>query len=218
MIATIYSAMDRNGMLPESWTCRQCRKQLNANGARPAELYAGTFTGICYECESAPYFIEKTYALDGAMSMSYPPSRPSWRRDRERYTAYADCATCNGTGVEKTEWNGGPLRHACQVCMTRYSQHPLRAKADQRRERLYRAAEAVWQSELLRIARTTLPKRVKKKTLSAAIALLARDARMNAIRQELLARHARAIERLDAFNERNGLYRLAAPAQHQLAA
>ena len=40
-----------DGMYPQH-ECSGCGKLLNADGGHPAELYAGTYTGLCYECEA----------------------------------------------------------------------------------------------------------------------------------------------------------------------
>lgn len=44
--------MDEHGFLP-AHPCRNCGRQLRgADSSYPAELYAGTYTGICYECHN----------------------------------------------------------------------------------------------------------------------------------------------------------------------
>jgi hypothetical protein len=199
----IYREMDpQTGMFPATWTCRGCKKPLNATGGRPAELYAGTYTGLCYDCEGAGPFVLSIYPLDGARAMSYPPSCPSWRRDRETYTAYEDCGTCKGSGVEgMTYANWSTHRNYCQACSTRFHGHPIRARRGDRGSALVKAADAVYQAELERIARLTLPKKPRKKDLNAAKAAASRSPRFLAIRNEILARYERARERLRYYDE-----------------
>lgn len=33
--------------------CNRCGKPLNKDGGHPAELYAGTYTGLCYGCQNS---------------------------------------------------------------------------------------------------------------------------------------------------------------------
>lgn len=191
------------GMYPSTWTCRGCGCPLNADGFHPAELYAGTYTGLCYDCERKPFFVASTYALDGAMRVSYPPSRPSWRRDREEFVAYADCETCGGGGIGSVDsLRGSTYRHYCAACHDRFYAHPLRDRAIRHRQHLYEAAERVWQSELTRIARSLLPKRAPKRAVSALVRDLARSPRTAAIKRDLLARHKRACARLEPISQR----------------
>lgn len=204
MFDAISEAMGRTaGMFPSAWTCRGCARPLDADGMHPAELYAGTCTGLCYECEGKPLFVKETYVLDGAMRVSYPPSCPSWRRDREEFLAYADCATCGGGGIGSSDWmHGATYRHYCAACHNRFYAHPLRARAIRHRQRLYEAAERVWQSELARIARSMLPKRAPKRAVSALARDIAKSPRMAAIKRDLLARHKQACARLEPLSRR----------------
>lgn len=106
--------------------CKDCGKKLNADGGHPAELYAGTYTGLCYGCENKPQRIEKTYS-DGSVLFSYPPHCPSWRRDRKTFYAYTDCTNCNGTGrlyVSRSFALGGSYYNYCKTCLTRFCQTP----------------------------------------------------------------------------------------------
>lgn len=104
------------GMFPEGWTCVRCGRELNADGWHPAELYAGTFNGLCYPCTG-----EKAYVVeveeDGCQVWSYPPHCPSWRRDRETYRGYSECEVCCGTGLQGDHgWHG---RRYCVPCFKR---------------------------------------------------------------------------------------------------
>lgn len=105
--------------IPSKLTCQKCGKTL---GKIPAETYAGTYTGLCYDCQnSSSYVIEKF--SDGAMTISYPPSCPSHRRDRGHHTAYADCPKCGGTGrkyVSRCMSMGGPYYEYCPDCLNKF--------------------------------------------------------------------------------------------------
>lgn len=187
-------------MLPRGMTCKACGKVLNATGGRPAELYLGTFTGLCYECERKPFFVERVDALDGARWVSYPPSCPSNRRDRVSHIGYADCTICDGNGVSQTTYqNWSWYYESCSACRTRYYGHPVRVKRQARHEQLYTAANAVWKGEVERIARTLLPKKAKKKAVKAAMESLYCHPRMAAIRREIFERYKRASGRLVAI-------------------
>ena len=114
-------------MLPPDWWCTGCGRQLNEGGRRPAELYAGTFTGLCTGCMGKGPWVTEISVLDGARRVSWPPHCPSWRRDREVHIAYEDCGTCAGLGLETPayrSWSGGG--QYCRPCISRYSSHALR--------------------------------------------------------------------------------------------
>ena len=101
--------MDSYGMLPQHG-CKQCGKALNADGGHPAELYAGTYTGLCYQCERSGVRLVYTARLDGCQSWEFPPHCASWRRDRERFLAYPECEICSGKGrlwVGRSDAQGG---------------------------------------------------------------------------------------------------------------
>jgi hypothetical protein len=83
--------MDEKGMYSQR-DCEHCGQPLNAEGRRPAELYAGTYTGICTTCQDAQPYVVAYYPLDQAIKISYPPSLPAHRRDREEFTAYQECS------------------------------------------------------------------------------------------------------------------------------
>ena len=115
------AGMDTHGMLPRQ-PCRQCGKPLNGDGRHPAELYAGTFTGLCYSCQNSGRYVVETYP-DGARLLSFPPHCPSWRRDREEYIAYENCPDCQGKGhitVSRSCSQGGPYPIHCSRCLTRF--------------------------------------------------------------------------------------------------
>ncbi len=152
--------MDREGFYPQH-SCRVCEHPLNADGGHPAELYAGTYTGLCYGCQNAPVYVVHTSSLDGCRLLSYAPHCPSWRRDREEYFAYQDCETCRGTGrlyVSRSCGEGGSYYRHCPDCMTRFGRHPVRQWHDARLSRLGSAASHGYErgtARLLRVKRVT---------------------------------------------------------------
>ena len=118
-----FEHMDRKtGMFPEDWTCLRCNVKLNADGGHPAELYAGTFNGLCYRCTGEAGFVIETLD-DGCQVWSYPPHCPSWRRDRERFLGFPDCGECNGTGQagRGRSFGGSSFPLHCRECMDRHT-------------------------------------------------------------------------------------------------
>ena len=171
---------------------------LNADGNHPAELYAGTFTGLCYGCERTEGFVERVDGLDGARTWSYPPSSPSWRRDRETHTAYADCPNCNGAGFTwEHNYSGGRMRSFCRTCSARRANHPLRRWRSDRLEALRRRAEATYQARL--VAATGLPKRTPKKRMAEATLAVHDSPEGQAIAAEVLTRYRRIRDRFEAL-------------------
>ena len=142
--------MTWDGMLPPQ-NCQRCGKPLNGDGNHPAELYAGTFTGLCYGCQNERPYVTKVYAADGAQRISYPPHCPSWRRDREEYTGYPDCPECGGKGrmyVDRSWRSGGGYHKSCERCLERFSGHPGRKWASHRNTAIYQGAIALWNGQL----------------------------------------------------------------------
>lgn len=120
--------MDKYGFYDYGSKCQVCgavlggTKYEDASYDRPAELYAGTYTGLCYKCQNSDAYVVKT-EWDGAQTISYPPHCPSWRRDRETYTAYADCQECQGQGrhyISRSFAEGGSYYRYCPTCLDRY--------------------------------------------------------------------------------------------------
>ena len=145
----ICSLMDDRGFLP-SHNCKGCGAPLDTGGNRPAELYLGTYTGLCNKCTMGKSFIVKEYR-DRARQISYAPHCPSHRRNREEYTSYADCEVCKGTGrlyVSRGFASGGPYYKYCRECLSRYCNEPLRVWADKRQKSIHLAAQAVWEGIL----------------------------------------------------------------------
>jgi hypothetical protein len=121
LLERAYRDMDKStGMFPSDWTCKGCGKVLNADGGHPAELYAGTFNGLCYACTGRSGFVVETFE-DGCQLWSYPPHCPSWRRDRETAYGYADCPDCKGSGrVAPSRGQFGPIPKHCSDCLARH--------------------------------------------------------------------------------------------------
>lgn len=181
----VFRDMDpATGLFPAGWQCLGCGKTLNADGGHPAELYAGTYTGLCYGCERKPSYIQGTYTLDGALLLSYPPHAPSWRRARESFTAYVDCGTCEGRGrlMKRGQWEQYPVQ--CQMCFERFYGQPLRRWASQRESRIRRAAQNVYEAVLRRARLYGLAKRGK-----------APSDRLDALRAPVWARYERVMVR-----------------------
>lgn len=165
--------MTWNGFL-ENCRCKNCNKPLSGqDGPRPAESYAGTYTGLCYDCEGAKDFVLTHYQLDSCKLISTPPSCPSWRRERETYYAYDDCSNCKGKGYTwKSGTYGGFSRHYCEPCINRFSEQETRKLATTikcRRSTIIRAAENRYTAALL--AEIKKQKLSKKKKISRIEAL-----------------------------------------------
>ena len=145
--------MDKDGMLPQH-NCKQCGAPLNADGYHPAELYAGTYTGLCYKCQNAGARIVGIHT-DGAHEISYAPDCPSWRRDRHIHTAYLDCPDCKGTGrvyVSRASSQGGSYHTSCATCTRRFYDHPSRKARQHMHDAMRQAAQDYYHS-LLRKAK-----------------------------------------------------------------
>lgn len=120
--------MTWHGYLPDH-DCKGCGKPLQGEmSGRPAELYAGTYTGLCYGCERAPARAIGRL-LTGAYETEHPPSSPSWRRDRERFLWFADCVNprCRKGAVQvyRSGAFGGSYRAQCDHCSARHHEHPV---------------------------------------------------------------------------------------------
>lgn len=180
--------MDSRGMLPAQ-PCKQCGKPLNVDGYHPAELYAGTFTGLCYRCERSGERLIHTAKLDGAQTWEFPPHCPSWRRDRERFIGYADCTTCKGKGrlwIGRSDAQGGSYSAQCEPCSKRYWNHPTREWKQRRFSQIGQAAQNLYLAELK-----------KRKLLKAAKAGTVPAEIITEISEPLAARRAHAWKILD---------------------
>lgn len=107
--------------------CKRCGKMLRGkDSGYPAELYAGTATGLCYPCTSeGPYFTGEVL-VSGAKVYSHPPSCPSHRRDRNTYYFFEDCKKCQFGTVWKHSPGpfGGTYHCQCEECSNRHYSHP----------------------------------------------------------------------------------------------
>jgi hypothetical protein len=110
---------DAQGMYPQH-PCCECGKPLNADGGHPAELYAGTYTGLCYACERKGPSVVSVYE-DGGKLVSHPPSCPSHSRYRDEYFWYEDCRVCRmgRVSVSRPLSQGGSYGCYCAACMRR---------------------------------------------------------------------------------------------------
>ncbi len=138
----------QTGLYPQQ-PCAQCARPLNADGAHPAELYAGTYTGLCDVCTFSGFRLLGICPLDGARELAHPPLAPSWRRDRPRFIGYSDCASCAGAGravVPRSCALGGSYAINCKPCLDRYLQHPVRIRIQKRDRAIRAAAEAAFRS------------------------------------------------------------------------
>ena len=134
--------MSWDGFLPEGTKCEQCGNILK----KDAELYAGTFTGLCRSCENISSKVEVTY-FDGAVRISYPPHCPSWRRNRDSFMAYADCKECRGSGkktITRGMASGGSYPINCPSCSDKFYNHPLRVWKSKRYDRIIEKAQSAY--------------------------------------------------------------------------
>lgn len=193
--------------------CLRCGKVL---GTRiPAEIYAGTFNGLCYGCTAAGPYIVRVSLLDGARVLSYPPHCPSWRRDRETFTAYADCETCQGSGVQRRCVGQTGYREYCKPCIQRYSGHPVRVLQFGYREKLQNSANRAFQRRMTLAAGLRL-KDSQKRQRAAWDAL---DAGVvDALRAEIMGRYKSLLARHEARIERLGGNAWRPPTEAELAA
>lgn len=136
----IYAIMDRHGMLPDDIFCIRCAKPLNMDGGHPAELYAGTYNGLCYGCTGTGPYVAAVAQLDGCQRVSWPPPCPSHRRDRVNYYGYPDCANCKGLGAT------GYVSSAksCDACLARWASHPVTVAESRWSELMYRSLQATF--------------------------------------------------------------------------
>jgi hypothetical protein len=143
----------KTGMLPAQ-PCRGCGRQLNADGHHPAELYAGTFTGLCYPCTDAVAFrVGEPSRLDGAERWSHRPYCPSHRREREIRVWYPDCdhPKCHhGQTTHSSYSNPWGWVQQCETCSKRYYQHPIRARAIQRTRSIREVSMRLFEQQVKR--------------------------------------------------------------------
>lgn len=114
-----------DGMLPSA-PCKGCGKPLNADGGHPAEVYLGTYTGLCYACQNGGAYLERELP-SGATLWNFPPHCPAWRRDREHFIGFADCPACVGRGrimISRSNSQGGSYPINCKTCSDQHYKHP----------------------------------------------------------------------------------------------
>lgn len=132
-----------DGFYPEC-NCTHCGAPLHGQGSGyPAERYAGTYNGLCYPCTSRAAEVVETWS-DGSVTVEHPPHCPSWRRDRERFTAYPGCVVCNGSGrirVSRRDSMGGDYTVQCEACWERRYPHKALIRERERLERRGREVE-----------------------------------------------------------------------------
>jgi len=196
----------KTGMYPENWVCLRCGKQLNADGGHPAETYAGTFNGLCYACTAEGGYVEKIHELDGCRYWSYPPHCPSWRRDREHFYAYEDCAVCGGKGYTKETYvSGGRIKEHCADCSRRFHDHPVRRHHWLLSEWINHAGNSVFRSMLFAAAGIkTKAKKRREQELNDWIE--ANPEQFQDLRSRVLDRGYRCHERLSRLAERRGIW------------
>lgn len=207
LLETAYADMDRDGMFPADWTCTRCGKVLNADGGHPAELYAGTYNGMCYRCTSGAKYITGTRLIDGGTVWSHPPHLPSWRRDRETYVFYWDCDQCHGEGRRAT-WDNTA---GCDACSKRsYTYGPGHDHTEFRR-RAMRAAEARFERRVT--AHLKLPKRISKKRRTEAFVALKDDHpdTWDELQNKTLAEYRRVDAAVSRRAERRATYTVLSP-------
>lgn len=113
--------MDEQGFYPEGTKCKNCGAELSRTD-RPGELYAGTYTGLCYKCQNSGPFVV-AYLGNGFKRWSFPPHCPSWRRDREEFVGQEGCTLCGGKGrkmIYRPYGQGGPYPENCKTCWPKY--------------------------------------------------------------------------------------------------
>jgi len=115
-----------DGFYPEHG-CKRCGKPLQGQDTGyPAELYAGTYTGLCYACTSEPPYEDNRCMASGARVWSHPPSCPSHRRDREIFFGFDDCSCNHGRRtVVRSDGMGGSYGKQCPDCWEDHRSHPL---------------------------------------------------------------------------------------------
>lgn len=218
-MAVITSHMDKDGMFPPEWLCVRCGRVLNADGGHPAELYAGTYNGLCSACTGAGPYLEGVFVLDGAWRVNYPPHCPSWRRDRERFTGYADCGECHGSGV--TGWGqsfgGSRYREYCRVCTRRFDDHEERAEQRRLSRELHELAQSRFEEALLeRLSISERGKKAREKALAAVLETPAGVDALEEVRHAVMDRFSYGFQKMKDWRERVGAVR--EPTQAEVAA
>jgi hypothetical protein len=136
-----------------SWdgaVCPECGEKTAAR-AQPAELYGGTYTGLCQSCVSKGPYLDETRPAEpsGARWWSHPPHCPSWRRDRESFLYFegADCCRFGRLNVPRADTRGGDYGKQCEKCRDRHERHPV-VQETYKQEHLLRAAQLEWRKRM----------------------------------------------------------------------
>jgi hypothetical protein len=196
--------------------CLRCSKLLNADGGHPAEIYAGTYNGLCYGCTGSARYIVRVSLLDGARQVSWPPHCPSWRRDRESHTAYEGCETCGGLGIELPAYRGWEnAGQYCRPCLERFSSHPVRVIAYGWRTKVMQSADRAFQRRMTLAAGLKLTASRRKQ--EAAWDALDDEVR-TALRDEVKGRYLSLLARHEDRIERLGMNAWREPTEEELAA
>lgn len=169
--------MGSDGLFQVELHCLGCGRLLNSDGNHPAEVYAGSYNGLCYGCTKKGPYTEAIAILDGCRRVSWPPSCPSHRRDRTTKYAYPGCPDCDGLGVASYETSVGGSRYGvqCKSCMARFSEHPLRVRAWDWQRKVMEHGNAVYRAALLRAA--GVPGRASYKRECEALEAISAEAR-----------------------------------------
>lgn len=173
------------------------------------ETHAGRFNGLCERCTKSGPYLEAVAVLDGCQRLSYPPHLPSWRRDREHFRGYEDCAECGGRGIARErgrDITGGPYPVRCKACSNRYDAHPLRSWAGGWRHQIAAAAQAEYEHRLDELARKNLPPRPSKRTVRQMRDQLIAEGEHADIKAELQTRYQRILAIHHQHRDRLGVY------------
>lgn len=140
---------DDRGFYPQH-DCKRCGKPLHgADSGYPAELYAGTYTGLCYPCTAEKPYLVHVSLLDGAMTYNHPPSNSAYRRNRENYVYYDGCS-CNLGAVRKSGRYGDYYTLQCEDCSRIYYTEPWRVWYNNIVRKMWRAAENTYNNRMIK--------------------------------------------------------------------
>lgn len=127
--------------------CQGCGKPLDVDGEHPAELYTGTYTGLCYKCQSSQVYEVDQSPMGVVRRMSHPPHCPSWRRDREEFWWWPECTNpdCEHgrTWIYRGDGSGGSYTVQCRTCLEVYRAEPAVQEEDRQWNRSH-LARLIW--------------------------------------------------------------------------
>jgi hypothetical protein len=197
--------MDSAGHLARPLECTRCRQPLRAEHG---ETHAGRFNGLCQRCTKSGAYLDAV-AADGCQRWSFPPHLPSWRRDREFFRGYADCADCAGRGIAPEpgrDISGGRYPVQCKACSDRYAAHPSRRWADGWRTLIATAAQVEYDRQLDELARKNLPPRPGARAVRQMREQLIAEGEHAAIKAHLQARYQQILTIHRRHCDRLGIY------------